>query len=254
MRKLTQTLALLVLTLSLLLGGCAAPVQDAGSVSPSVPASSGTQTSASLDALPAYSGEPYVALNGNEPDFSADEITDTSFETYSPLDSLGRCGVAEASISTDLMPAQGEKRGSISEVKPSGWVTSKYDFVDGKYLYNRCHLIGWQLTAENANRSNLITGTRYLYVDAACGDGRFRPCGPDHQNDAFVHAGRAPSGLHDHRTCKGMFREAGHHRARFKERADPDHHSDRPSDVPGHHWICSCGDRILLAGYRTSCL
>ena len=165
MRKLTQTLALLVLTLSLLLGGCAAPVQDAGSVSPSVPASSGTQTSASLDALPAYSGEPYVALNGNEPDFSADEITDTSFETYSPLDSLGRCGVAEASISTDLMPAQGEKRGSISEVKPSGWVTSKYDFVDGKYLYNRCHLIGWQLTAENANRSNLITGTRYLNVD-----------------------------------------------------------------------------------------
>lgn len=165
MRKLTQTLALLVLTLSLLLGGCAAPVQDAGSVSPSVPASSGTQTSASLDALPAYSGEPYVALNGNEPDFSADEITDTSFETYSPLDSLGRCGVVEASISTDLMPAQGEKRGSISEVKPSGWVTSKYDFVDGKYLYNRCHLIGWQLTAENANRSNLITGTRYLNVD-----------------------------------------------------------------------------------------
>ena len=127
MRKLTQTLALLVLTLSLLLGGCAAPVQDAGSVSPSVPASSGTQTSASLDALPAYSGEPYVALNGNEPEFSADEITDTSFETYS--------------------------------------VTSKYDFVDGKYLYNRCHLIGWQLTAENANRSNLITGTRYLNVD-----------------------------------------------------------------------------------------
>mgnify|MGYP001707694298 CR=1 FL=1 len=84
MRKLTQTLALLVLTLSLLLGGCAAPVQDAGSVSPSVPASSGTQTSASLDALPAYSGEPYVALNGNEPDFSADEITDTSFETSPP--------------------------------------------------------------------------------------------------------------------------------------------------------------------------
>ena len=165
MRKLTQTLALLVLTLSLLLGGCAAPVQDAGSVSPSVPASSGTQTSASLDALPAYSGEPYVALNGNEPDFSADEITDTSFETYSPLDSLGRCGVAEASISTDLMPAQGEKRGSISDVKPSGWVTAKYDFVDGKYLYNRCHLIGWQLTAENANRSNLITGTRYMNVD-----------------------------------------------------------------------------------------
>ena len=73
--------------------------------------------------------------------------------------------MAEASISTDLMPAQGEKRGSISEVKPSGWVTSKYDFVDGKYLYNRCHLIGWQLTAENANRSNLITGTRYLNVD-----------------------------------------------------------------------------------------
>lgn len=164
MRKLTQTLALLVLTLSLLLGGCAEPAATGSSPS-STAASSSTQTAVTLDSIPAYSGEPYVVLNDNEPEFSKDEITSTSFETYSDLDSLGRCGVAEASISTDLMPAQGEKRGSISEVKPSGWVTSKYDFVDGKYLYNRCHLIGWQLTAENANRSNLITGTRYLNVD-----------------------------------------------------------------------------------------
>ena len=104
-------------------------------------------------------------IDDNQPSFTASELTTSSFESYAPLDSLGRCGVAYACISTDLMPADGEKRGSISEVKPSGWVTAKYDFVDGKYLYNRCHLIGWQLTAENANRSNLITGTRYMNVD-----------------------------------------------------------------------------------------
>ena len=164
MRKLTQTLALLVLTLSLLLGGCAQPAPGP-SGSPSGSTSTASETAASLDDIPAFSGEPYVVIDDNQPSFTASELTTSSFESYAPLDSLGRCGVAYACISTDLMPADGEKRGSISDVKPSGWVTAKYDFVDGKYLYNRCHLIGWQLTAENANRSNLITGTRYMNVD-----------------------------------------------------------------------------------------
>lgn len=116
----------------------------------------------SLDSIPAYSGDPYIVINGNEPFFTSDELTATSYESYAELDSLGRCGVAISSIGQDLMPD--EDRGSIGQVKPSGWVTVKYDFVDGKYLYNRCHLIGFQLTGENANEKNLITGTRYLNI------------------------------------------------------------------------------------------
>ena len=122
----------------------------------------GTSGTFQLPDVPAYSGSPYVAVNGNVPYFTKDDLTDVSFESYSDLDSLGRCGVAYASVCTDTMPT--EKRGSIGEVKPTGWHTAKYDCVDGKYLYNRCHLIGYQLTAENANAKNLITGTRYLNV------------------------------------------------------------------------------------------
>ncbi len=117
----------------------------------------------SMQLLPAYSGKPYVEIDGNEPRFTEKDKTKKSFEQYSELDSLGRCGVAYANVGQDLMPA--EKRGSIGKVKPSGWHTVKYDIVDGKYLYNRCHLIGYQLTAENANEKNLITGTRYMNVD-----------------------------------------------------------------------------------------
>lgn len=116
-----------------------------------------------MEDVPEYDGEPYVAINGNTPDFPFDELTDESFETYSELDTLGRCGTAVANVGKDLMPT--EKRGNISSVKPTGWQISKYDFVDGKYLYNRCHLIGFQLTGENANEGNLITGTRYMNVD-----------------------------------------------------------------------------------------
>ena len=119
--------------------------------------------SATLDNIPAYSGTPYVVIDDNEPDFTEDELTDQSYESYSDLDELGRCGVATSSIGTELMPT--EKRGKIGQVKPSGWQTIKFDNVDGKYLYNRCHLIGYQLTAENANEKNLITGTRYMNVD-----------------------------------------------------------------------------------------
>ena len=116
-----------------------------------------------LSSVPAYSGQAYVPVNNNVPFFTDTEIETESFETYSPLDGLGRCGVAYASVGQDLMPTQ--DRGSIGQVKPTGWHTVKYDNVDGKYLYNRCHLIGYQLTAENANEENLITGTRYLNIE-----------------------------------------------------------------------------------------
>lgn len=125
-----------------------------------VPNSHGT---IQLSGIPEYSGEPYVAVNNNVPDFSEEEITDESFEEYSSLDELGRCGAATASIGRDLMPTQ--KRGAIGQIKPSGWNIAKYDFIDGKYLYNRCHLIGYQLTAENDNAENLVTGTRYMNVE-----------------------------------------------------------------------------------------
>lgn len=107
-----------------------------------------------------YDGKSYIEINGNTPDFSNDEITEKSFESYSELDNLNRCGVAFACIGRDIMPT--EPRGRIGMVKPSGWHIAKYDIVDGKYLYNRCHLIGYQLSGENANEKNLITGTRYM--------------------------------------------------------------------------------------------
>lgn len=116
----------------------------------------------SLAEIPEYAGEPYVTVNGNVPSFSEDKKNAEPYEFYSELDSLGRCGYAESKISRELMPV--EERGAIGSVKPSGWHTVKYDIIDGKYLYNRCHLIGYQLTAENANERNLITGTRYLNV------------------------------------------------------------------------------------------
>lgn len=122
-----------------------------------------TEAHFSYDSIPAYSGNPYVAVNDNIPYFTDKEITVQSFETYSDLDGLGRCGVAYACIGQDLMPT--EDRESISEVTPSGWNNKEYDFVDGGWLYNRCHLIGFQLTGENANEKNLITGTRSMNVD-----------------------------------------------------------------------------------------
>ena len=117
----------------------------------------------SLDAVPVYAGEPFVILNDNAPLFKESDYTTESYEIYEDLDALNRCTLTVACIGRDLMPT--EERESIGQVKPSGWVTAKYDFVDGKYLYNRCHLIGFQLTGENANERNLITGTRYMNVD-----------------------------------------------------------------------------------------
>lgn len=145
MKKTLRALLPLFLAIGLILSACSA------------------ESSYSLDSVPDYSDSPYVTVNDNQPYFSDSDLTTTSFESYSDLDSLGRCGVAYACVSTDTMPT--EERGSIGQIKPTGWHTVKYDCVDGKYLYNRCHLIGYQLTAENANEQNLITGTRYLNVD-----------------------------------------------------------------------------------------
>ncbi len=116
----------------------------------------------SLDSIPDYNGKAYVYINNNVPDFSS--FPSSSFQFYSNLDALGRSGYAYANIGRDLMPT--EKRGKIGMIKPSGWHTVKYDIVDGKYLYNRCHLIGYQLTGQNANEKNLITCTRQMNVGA----------------------------------------------------------------------------------------
>ena len=157
MRKKILTILPILLALSILITGCALEGNS------SVPDTTSAASAVSLDEISEFSGYPYIELDNNQPDFSEEEKTTGSFETYSDLDGLGRCGVAYACIGQDLMPTQ--DRESISQVKPSGWQTAEYDFVDGKYLYNRCHLIGFQLTAENPNEKNLITGTRYMNVD-----------------------------------------------------------------------------------------
>ena len=145
MKRLTNTLLTFLLLLSL----------TACQLQPS-------QSSISLEEIPAYDGQAYVELEGNVPTFTQEELESFPVEEYSALDLLGRCGVARATVGLDTMPT--EERGEIGQVKPSGWHLAKYDCVDGKYLYNRCHLIGYQLTGENANEENLITGTRYLNV------------------------------------------------------------------------------------------
>lgn len=176
MKQLIKRLGLLLMCLLLLLSGCKSEVgqenrdvdvadktttQSQSDIAPQ-PAGSDEDLLSQWE-IPPYTSEPYTAINDNLPFFTDDEITDQSFEAYSPLDALGRCGAAFACVGQDLMPT--EERGSIGQVKPSGWHLVKYDCVDGKYLYNRCHLIGYQLTAENANERNLITGTRYLNIE-----------------------------------------------------------------------------------------
>lgn len=156
---------LMVFLLSLMLVGCEADDTSLNNSLLGAVKGSTTTTDSSVNNIPEYSGEDFVALNNNVPNFDEKDKTTTSFETYSPLDSLGRCGEAYANIGRDLMPTQ--KRGDISSVKPSGWLNKKYDtsLVDGGYIYNRCHLIGHQLAGEDANERNLITGTRYFNVD-----------------------------------------------------------------------------------------
>lgn len=151
--KKHRVLLPLLLAVFVLFGGCASLAEPGSAPAAAV----------ALEDVPAFSGAPYVEIDGNQPAFSEAERTAESFETYSALDELGRCGPAFACIGQDLMPTQ--ERESISQVRPTGWQNAEYDFVDGGYLYNRCHLIGFQLTGENANEQNLITGTRYMNVE-----------------------------------------------------------------------------------------
>ena len=162
-KKFLNILLILIVSLSVL-SGCSAGENNFFNDLDITAQSASDYINYDLSNIPDYDGKAYVELNGNVPEFSESEKTySESFEEYGKLDSLGRCTYAVSCIGKDLMPT--EKRGSIGSVKPSGWHISKYDFVDGKYLYNRCHLIGYQLTAENANERNLITGTRYLNVE-----------------------------------------------------------------------------------------
>ena len=116
----------------------------------------------SIDEIPEYSGQTYVKINNGKPYFSEKDYITESFEEYSKLDNKGRCGVAYANICKEIMPPDGDERGDISSIKPTGWIQRKYN---GEYLYNRCHLIGHQLSDEDANEQNLITGTRYFNVN-----------------------------------------------------------------------------------------
>lgn len=178
--KLSTKLLALLLALLFLFTACEMPrlpfgpsadgPSDNGSIS--IEDNSGIGTSAApvgticrLSDIPRYSGKAYVTVNGGVPNFTEADLVTQSYETYGALDTLGRCTVCIASIGVDLMPT--EDRESISSVTPSGWINKEYDknLVDGRYVYNRCHLIGFQLTGENANRENLITGTRYLNIE-----------------------------------------------------------------------------------------
>lgn len=164
MNKKFLNIILILIVLLSVLSGCSAGENNFFNDLDITAQSASDYVNYDLSNIPDYDGKAYVELNGNVPEFSESEKTSSeSFEEYGKLDSLGRCTYAVSCIGKDLMPT--EKRGSIGSVKPSGWHISKYDFVDGKYLYNRCHLIGYQLTAENANERNLITGTRYLNVE-----------------------------------------------------------------------------------------
>ncbi len=159
-RRFGSLVLALWLLMALPLSGCTMPAGLGDQAAPAISTETGSY---SLENLPDYSGSPYVELNGNQPDFDESQFNTDSYEFYTDLDQIGRCGACYANISQDLMPT--EQRESISSVHPSGWMQAQYDFVDGKNLYNRCHLIGFQLTGENANEHNLITGTRYLNVE-----------------------------------------------------------------------------------------
>ena len=127
---------------------------------------SSSNTIIDLSTIPQYSSSPYVEINNNIPYFTEEEMTQEAFEKYSNLDDLGRCGVAMANICKEIMPPEDAQREEIGSIKPTGWIQKRYDsLIKDKYLYNRCHLIGWQLAGENANKNNLITGTRYLNTE-----------------------------------------------------------------------------------------
>lgn len=159
-KSVINRLIMSLLILLLLLSGCSEISNTAAS---SVSQTNSISSVASISDIPAYNGQNFIIINNNMPDFSDNELTTESFESYSDFDSLGRCQTACANVCLEIMPT--EKRGDIGMIKPSGWHTVKYNgIVDGNYLYNRCHLIGYQLSSENANEKNLITGTRWFNV------------------------------------------------------------------------------------------
>lgn len=160
-KHMRRTAGAYVLALAvLLLSSCQGLPESASSSASPVSVS---EEELALGDIPEYSGDPYVEVEGGEPDFTEEELTEEPYESYSDLDELGRCQEAQACVGQETMP-EGERE-SISEVKPTGWQSVEYEDVDGGYLYNRCHLIGYQLTAENANEKNLITGTRYMNTE-----------------------------------------------------------------------------------------
>jgi DNA-entry nuclease len=167
MMRITKKLyALLIAGMMVLsLAGCQSTGNSSSDNTQSEQTSKGSSSTKSVSSenIPDFSGNMTVVVDNNNPDFTSKDLTTKSYESYSKLDSEGRCQVAEACVGKDIMPKG--KRGDIGMVKPTGWHTVKYDNVDGKYLYNRCHLIAYQLTGENANNKNLITGTRSFNVD-----------------------------------------------------------------------------------------
>lgn len=200
------------LLLSVVMTGCSVAESVSkgdikGAVNSVVDIVKGTNSSSyDMSSIPEFNGkDAYVVLNNNEPNFTKEDLTTKSFENYSDLDSLGRCGVAFANVGKDIMPT--EERGSIGQVKPTGWHTVKYDNVDGKYLYNRCHLLGYQLTGENANKKNLITGTRYLNIDGMLG---FENMIADYVKETGNHVlyRVTPVFVEDELVCRGVQMEA----------------------------------------------
>lgn len=164
MKKINSKLISLVLVMAILLTGCDQISADGDLLQIRLEQNENLQNIDKEELIQKEGDEqPYIVVNNNVPYFEESDYTTKAFEEYSDLDSLGRCGVAYANICKEIMPTK--ERGSISSIKPSGWQTKKYDIVDGKYLYNRCHLIGYQLSGENANKKNLITGTRYMNVE-----------------------------------------------------------------------------------------
>ena len=164
-KRFLTPIIIVISIFSLMLGGCLGSGFESVETTTVATTVSENTTGVSfvdVDKIPQFKGEPYYVINNNIPDLSTEDADKTYFENYAPLDNLGRCGVAFACLGLETMPT--EDRGEIGQVKPSGWKTAKYDCVDGKYLYNRCHLIGFQLSGENANERNLITGTRYMNV------------------------------------------------------------------------------------------
>lgn len=178
MKKYATSLFAVLAAIMILFAGCTAQSGESGTVSADttqstvqaqrqsnggVTLSNDSAKSFDYSTVPKFDDKPYVEINGNVPYFTKSELTTKSYESYGELDKYGRCTMCIASVGTDLMPT--EERGAIGSIKPTGWHTVKYSNVDGKYLYNRCHLIGYQLSGENANAKNLITGTRYLNID-----------------------------------------------------------------------------------------